>query len=155
MQLNAFSPVWVLLSWKLWVLSCFSKAPDPENLLAHFEQKKCFSLVWFSHFSSIHLILRSSWQTLCIYSFSTVGVILLLFHSFIWWREAIVTFGALECFLSCVSPLIKLHQLVIFLCFFKSTDTERLLSHFLHCFSPVSSIHLISRRLCAAIVSLL
>jgi hypothetical protein len=33
--------------------------------------KKCFSLVWFSHFSSIHLILRSSWQTLSIHSFST------------------------------------------------------------------------------------
>ena len=69
-----------------------------------------------------------------------VGVILLLFHSFIWWREAIVTFGALECFLSHVSPLMKPHQLVVFLCFFKSPDTEKLLSHFLHCFSPVWSL---------------
>ena len=63
--LECFSPVWVLFSWRLWVLSCFSKSPDPENLLAHFEQKKCFSLVWFSHFSSIHLILWSSCLTLC------------------------------------------------------------------------------------------
>ena len=64
------------------VLLCYFKSFDPENLLAHFCTKKCFSPVWFSHFSSIHLILRSSWQTLYTHSFSTVGVLLLLPKSF-------------------------------------------------------------------------
>ena len=62
-HLNAFSPVWVL-SWKLWVLSCFLKSSDPENPLPHFLHLNCFTPVWSPHVSSIHQILMRSCQTL-------------------------------------------------------------------------------------------
>ena len=104
MHLNAFSPVWVL-SWKLWVLSCFLKSSDPENPLPHFVHKNCFSPVWFSYFSWSHLIL---WGTLCTLNFSAASVLQVT-----WLWEAFATLFAFELLLSCVIPS----------CFLNSPDT--------------------------------
>ena len=101
MHLNAFSPVWVLSKLKflqLRVLLCLFKPPDSEKLLPHFLHLNCLSPVWFLPVSSIHQILISSCQTMRTHNFSTVGGVL-LYLWVIWWREAIVTFGALECLL--------------------------------------------------------
>ena len=73
--------------------------------------------------SSCHLTLRSSCHTFCIVSLLCgLSCVInspdpeklnlfcrstLMILSVTWWREAIVTFGALECLLSCMSPLMK------------------------------------------------
>ena len=61
-------------------------------------------------------------------------------------KRSTVTFGALECLLSRVSPLMNFHQLRVLLYFFKPPDSEKLLPHFLHlnCLSPVWSLHISS-----------
>ena len=58
-------------------LLCFFKPPDSEKLLPLFLHLNCLSRVWSLHVSSIHQILRSSCQTMCTHSFSTVGGVLL------------------------------------------------------------------------------
>ena len=58
-------------------LLCFFKPPDSEKLLPLFLHLNCLSRVWSLHVSSIHQILRSSCQTMCTHSFSTVGGLLI------------------------------------------------------------------------------
>ena len=124
--------------------SCGFSHVSPRHLTLrtswHTLSKKCFSLVWFSHFSSIHLILRSSWQTLSIHSFSTCrGHFIIISFIHLMKRS--------YCHILCTSmlslPCESSHETSSvgdFLCFFKSPDTEKLLSHFLHCLSPVWSL---------------
>ena len=97
------------------VLSFFFKSTDPEKLMPDFVQMCTIRLYSTGHCWSLFMILY-----------------------IIWWREAIVTFCAL---LSCVSPHMNLHQLWVL--FFKSPDSEKLLTHFLHfnCFAPVCVLY--------------
>ena len=136
-----------------------------EALLSHFLH--CFSPVWslmfhqFTWSTETHVWLRAP----IVFNCRSTLIIL----SVIWWREAIVTFGTLECLLSCVSPLMKavgslmflqviwpweplgtlwaqklFLSCVVFPFFFHSPDPVKLMSDFVyHSFSTVGVLLLL------------
>ena len=119
----------------------------PENFLPHFVHKNCFSPVWFSLFSS-HLILRSFRVFKPFVSLQSECVMIL--ESYVT-KRSIVTFGALERLLSCVSPFVKYLPLRVILCFFTLSALKLFLSFVV---PSCLKIHQIPRRSCCPFIIL-